>query len=99
MVALFEPQAVVDCGEGKFLHGHQEIRRYFAEVAASGRKFARPAAAGADLRRPRTDLDAPARRQRDSGGCAAAERRHMAMGDRPLHDSERTTEVMRPTPR
>ena len=41
MVALFEPQAVVDCGEGKFLHGHPEIRRYFAEVVASGRKFAR----------------------------------------------------------
>ena len=41
MVALFEPQAVVDCGEGKFLHGHDEIRRYFTEVVASGRKFAR----------------------------------------------------------
>jgi hypothetical protein len=43
MVALFEPQAVVDCGEGKFLHGHHEIRRYFTEVVASGRKFARGA--------------------------------------------------------
>ena len=41
MVALFEPQAAVDCGEDLFLHGHQEIRRYFAEVVASGRKFAR----------------------------------------------------------
>ena len=41
MVALFEPQAVVDCGEGKFLHGHAEIRRYFTEIVASGRKFAR----------------------------------------------------------
>ena len=41
MVALFEPRAVVDCGEGKFLHGHDEIRRYFTEVVASGRKFAR----------------------------------------------------------
>lgn len=43
MVALFEPQAVVDCGDGKVLHGHEEIRRYFAEVIASGRKFARGA--------------------------------------------------------
>jgi hypothetical protein len=43
MVALFEPQAVVDCGEGKFLHGHPEIRRYFTDVVASGRKFARGA--------------------------------------------------------
>lgn len=41
MVALFEPQAVVDCSDGKFLHGRDEIRRYFAEVVASGRKFAR----------------------------------------------------------
>jgi hypothetical protein len=41
MVALFEAQAVVDCGEGRFLHGHEDIRRYFTEVTASGRKFAR----------------------------------------------------------
>jgi ketosteroid isomerase-like protein len=41
MVALFEPQAVVDCGEGKVLVGRDEIRRYFAEVVASGHKFAR----------------------------------------------------------
>jgi len=41
MVALFESQAVVDCGEGKFLHGHREIRSYFEEVIAGGRKFAR----------------------------------------------------------
>jgi hypothetical protein len=41
MVALFESQAVVDCGEGKFLHGHREIRSYFEEVIACGRKFAR----------------------------------------------------------
>lgn len=40
MVALFEPQAVVDCGHGHLLHGHGEIRRYFVEVIASGRKFA-----------------------------------------------------------
>ena len=53
MVALFEPQAVVDCGAGKFLHGHPEIRRYFTEVVASGRKFARgeqqPALIGGNL--------------------------------------------------
>jgi hypothetical protein len=41
MVALFEPQALVDCGDGHLLHGHGEIRRYFVEVIASGRKFAR----------------------------------------------------------
>ena len=41
MVALFERQAVVDCGEGKLLHGRDESRHYFTEVVASGRKFAR----------------------------------------------------------
>jgi hypothetical protein len=41
MVALFEPQALVDCGEGRLLRGHHEIRQYFGEVVASGRKFAR----------------------------------------------------------
>ena len=41
MVALFEPTALVDCGEGRFLRGHPAIRQYFVEVMASGRKFAR----------------------------------------------------------
>jgi ketosteroid isomerase-like protein len=41
MVALFEPQALVDCGEGRLLRGREEIRQYFVEVVASGRKFAR----------------------------------------------------------
>ncbi len=41
MVVLFEPQALVDCGEGRLLRGHDEIRGYFVDVVASGRKFAR----------------------------------------------------------
>jgi ketosteroid isomerase-like protein len=41
MVALFEPHALVDVGEGRMLRGQHEIRQYFAEVAASGRQFAR----------------------------------------------------------
>jgi hypothetical protein len=38
MVALFEPDAAMDTGEG-ILIGHDAIRRYYKEVAASGRKF------------------------------------------------------------
>jgi hypothetical protein len=53
MVALFEAQALVDCGEGRLLRGHQEIRRYFLEVVASGKKFTRgqqqPALLNGDL--------------------------------------------------
>ena len=41
MLALFEPQALVDVGEGWLLRGHPEIRQYFVEVVASGRRFAR----------------------------------------------------------
>ncbi len=37
---MFEPDAVIDCGGGRFLHGHEAIRSYYADVTASGRKFA-----------------------------------------------------------
>ena len=40
MMALYEPQAVVDCGEGRLLQGTEAIRAYFAGVVATGRKFA-----------------------------------------------------------
>ena len=53
MVALFEPHALVDCGEDRLLRGHQEIRQYFRDVIASGRKFAcgqqQPALVNGDL--------------------------------------------------
>jgi len=41
MVALFEPEAVIDAGEGQFVRGTPAIRQFFAEVVASGRKFQR----------------------------------------------------------
>lgn len=53
MMALYEPQAVVDCGEGRLLQGKDAIRAYFAGVVATGRKFAfgeqRPAVISGDL--------------------------------------------------
>ena len=39
MVALYEHDAVVDCGDGRVLRGKAAIRAYFADVVASGRKF------------------------------------------------------------
>lgn len=39
MVALFEADAVIDAGGGQFVRGSEAIRRFFAEVVASGRKF------------------------------------------------------------
>jgi ketosteroid isomerase-like protein len=53
MMALYAPQAVVDCGDGKVLRGQDAIRAYFAGTMAAGRKFAvgeqRPAVISGDL--------------------------------------------------
>lgn len=53
MMALYEPQAVVDCGDGQVLRGLDAIRAYFAGVVASGHKYAmgeqRPAVISGDL--------------------------------------------------
>ena len=39
MVALFEPEAVIDNAEGRLIRGHAEIRAFFAEICGAGRKF------------------------------------------------------------
>jgi hypothetical protein len=41
MVALYEPDAVIDCSDGQLLRGLDAIRDYFARYVASGRKFQR----------------------------------------------------------
>lgn len=41
MTALFEPDAVIDCGDGRFIRGHGAIRAFYVEFAATGRKFAK----------------------------------------------------------
>jgi len=53
MTALFEEDAVIDCGDGRFIRGREAIRAYYVEVVAAGRKFAvgeqRPALICGDL--------------------------------------------------
>jgi ketosteroid isomerase-like protein len=53
MVALFEADAVVDCGDGRLLRGRDVMRAFYAEVVATGRKFEfgeqRPALISGDL--------------------------------------------------
>lgn len=53
MLALYEPDAVLDCGEGRLARGEQAIRAVFAEFTDAGRKFAvgaqRPALIRGDL--------------------------------------------------
>ena len=39
MVALFDPHAVVDTGDGRLTHGTEAIRALFAGVVATGRKY------------------------------------------------------------
>jgi hypothetical protein len=58
MVALFEPEAVIDTregdnAEGGLIRGHAEIRAFFVALCGSGRKFHRgrqaPAVINGDL--------------------------------------------------
>jgi ketosteroid isomerase-like protein len=39
MLALYEPNAAVDCGDGRLTVGREAIRAYFAGLVAMGRKF------------------------------------------------------------
>jgi ketosteroid isomerase-like protein len=39
MAALYEPQALLDCGGGRLMHGREAIRNLFGELVATGRKF------------------------------------------------------------
>lgn len=60
MTALFEPDAVIDCGEGRFIRGREAIRSFYVEIVAAGRKFAmgeqRPALMCGDLAMTSTRL-------------------------------------------
>ena len=53
MVALFEPDAIMDTGEKELTRGRDAIRALFANISATGRKFQRgeqrPAAINGDL--------------------------------------------------
>lgn len=74
MAALYEPQALLDHGEG-LLYGQEAIRNFFGELVASGRRFEmgeqRPAMVCGDLaltftRCPNGTVTAEvARRQKD----------------------------------
>jgi len=39
MAALYEPHAVIDCGEGRLILGREAIRAFYAKLVALGRKF------------------------------------------------------------
>ena len=39
MAALYEANAVLDCGDGKLLEGREAIRAFYTGVVATGRKF------------------------------------------------------------
>jgi hypothetical protein len=96
MLALFEPQALVDVGEGRLLRGHPEIRQYFVEVVASGRKFARgqqqPALICGDLaltstRLPDGSVTAEVARRQDDGTWRWAIDRYTIASEQPRSSS------------
>lgn len=39
MVALYEPRAVLDCGGGQLVVGRDALRKFYAELVATGKKF------------------------------------------------------------
>ncbi len=41
MAALYESHAVLDYGEGQLVVGREAIRKFYAELVATGRKFER----------------------------------------------------------
>jgi ketosteroid isomerase-like protein len=53
MAALYEPDAVLDRGDGRLTRGREAIRAFYAELVAMGRKFElgdqRPAITSGDL--------------------------------------------------
>ncbi|RWO84593.1 nuclear transport factor 2 family protein [Mesorhizobium sp.] len=60
MAALFEPHAVVDSGDGRLTRGREAIRALFADITATGQKFAAgnqaPAVVSGDLALTSTHL-------------------------------------------
>ena len=60
MVALFEPDAIVDRGKGPFTIGHDAIRALYVDGIAKGRKFAKgkqsPAVINGDIALTSTQL-------------------------------------------
>jgi uncharacterized protein (TIGR02246 family) len=53
MAALYEPNAVLDCGNGRLAQGREQIRAFYEELIATGVKFQiadqRPALIHSDL--------------------------------------------------
>ena len=39
MGALYEPYAVLDCGDGRLMQGREAIQAFYAGLVAMGRKF------------------------------------------------------------
>jgi ketosteroid isomerase-like protein len=60
MVALYERDAVIDCGDGRVLRGRDAIRAFFVTAVAEGRRFQvgvqQPAMISGDLALTSTEL-------------------------------------------
>lgn len=72
MAALYEPEALLDDGAGRLLHGREAIREFFRELVAMGRKFQMGEQRAALVsRRFGAHLNAPSGRHGDRRDCPA----------------------------
>ena len=85
MVALFDPNAVVDTGDGRLTHGSGSDPGVVRRRRRDGSKIrVGQAESGARQRRPGAHVDASRRRQRNRRGRPPAKRRNLAMGHRSI---------------
>jgi|SRR5579859_2364167 len=81
MAALYEPDALLDDGEGRLVRGREAIRQFFAELVAQGRKFQmgqqRPAMICGGFG---AQLNAVPEWHRNRRSGSPAKRRHLALG-------------------
>src|SRR5690348_6878744 len=96
MVALYEPQAVLDCGNGQVVVGREALRAFFAGLVARGRKFdvgeQRAALISADLALTSThfsdgSVTAEVARRQEDGTWLWVIDRFSVLPDHPTHVS------------
>ena len=79
LVALYEPDAVL---AGQVMIGNEAIHKFYARLLADRPTFVAGEQRPALPRQPRADLVAAREWHRHSRGCAATNRRHVAVGHR-----------------
>src|ERR1700732_2493473 len=95
MVALYEPDAALACGDGRIAVGTDAIRKFYTDLLATGRTFdlgeQRPAMLRESLALTSTRLPNGIG---DCRGSSEGDRRHVAVGDRSALDQCLTAHIL-----